>query len=147
MLTGCGGEAPAADACKPSVAMTGVPELPSDLPQVEGGTITKAKTNSNYTEVVTVFDDVLNQVYKEAEAAILANDFELLARDYEGFEAELFFARANEISGIARLGLGDCEGEVHLAVTYDPLQTAAGKKSVKETRKHIDDSEEAKNKT
>lgn len=61
--------------------------------------------------------------------------FDIINTDYEGFEAELYFAKGDSLAGIASMREGPCDGYVQLNVVYDPLETAAGREAVRKTRR------------
>ena len=68
-------------------------------------------------------------------ALIVTDECERLrALDFEGFEAELYFAKGNSLAGIAALREGPCDGYVKVSVVYDPLETAKGREAVRKTR-------------
>lgn len=72
----------------------------------------------------------------EAFRPVLADEgFDVVNSDFEGFEAELYFAKGNSLAGIVALREAACDGYVKVNVIYDPLETAAGRKAVKKTRR------------
>lgn len=71
----------------------------------------------------------------DAFRPVLAGEgFDVVNSDFEGFEAELYFAKGNSLAGIVSLREAVCDGYVKVNVIYDPLETAAGRKAVKKTR-------------
>lgn len=85
--------------------------------------------------VVGFSERSVEELFEEMRAELLDEGFDIINTDYEAFEAELFFAKGDSLAGIASLREGPCDGFVKVHVVYDPLETAAGRKAVRKTRR------------
>lgn len=77
----------------------------------------------------------VQQLFDDFRPEITDKSLDVINTDFEGFEAELYFAKGNSLAGIVSLREGPCDGYVKVSVIYDPLETAAGREAVRETRK------------
>ena len=137
LLSACSTEAegePFASCSMP--ASIGSPEgLPDDFPQLEGVDLTELKSKKQFV-ATEGFDRRSVEELFDAFRPVLADEgFDVVNSDFEGFEAELYFAKGNSLAGIASMREGPCDGYVKVNVVYDPLETAEGRKAVRKTRR------------
>lgn len=109
--------------------------LPADLPWPEGVELTEARSNKRFVALVGFGRGSVDYFFERGRIALEDNRFDIINTDYEGFEAELYFAKGNSLAGITSLREGPCDGHVRVNVVYDPLETAAGREAVRKTRK------------
>ena len=138
MLPGCANSdtpAPPAASCTlpPEVQVPG--GLPADLPWPEGVDLTEARSNKRFVALVGFGEGTVEDFFERARTALEENGFDIINTDYEGFEAELYFAKGSSLAGITSLREAPCDGHVKVNVVYDPLETAAGREAVRKTRK------------
>jgi hypothetical protein len=77
----------------------------------------------------------VEELFESSQPVLTDNGFDIINTDFEGFEAELYFAKARSLAGIVSLREGPCDGYVKVNVIYDPLETAAGREAVRKTRR------------
>lgn len=77
----------------------------------------------------------VEKLFETVRPLLVEKGFDVVNTDYEGFEAELYFAKGNDLAGIVALRESICDGYVKVNVLYDPLETAAGKEAVRRTRR------------
>ena len=138
MLSGCATpDTPAS----PAASCTLPPEIevpagiPADLPWPEGVDLTEARSNKRFVALVGFGEGSVDDFFEKARVALEENSFDIINTDFEGFEAELYFAKGNSLAGITSLREGPCDGHIKVNVVYDPLETAAGREAVRKTRK------------
>ena len=124
--------------CTPAPEMTDPPEVPADLPWPDGLTLTDVQARKKFVTVDGFRKATVEELFDETQAQVVAHDFDVINVDFEGFEAEVYFARATSIAGIARLREGPCDGYVSVSVLYDPLETRRGRDAVEKTRDLIE---------
>ena len=143
LLVGCalvsacasdGEVAPSAASCTLPPRIDRPDDLPADFPIPEEIELTGTKVKKKFVIVDGVAEITVKGLFDSTGEAITDHDFEIITTDYEGFEAEIYFARGTDIAGIARLREGPCDGYVSVNLLYDPLETERGKKAVKKTR-------------
>lgn len=123
-----------AASCKLPPAIDRPKDLSADVPIPDVIEITRTKIRKKFVIVDGFAKTTVKGLFDSAAETITEAKFDIINTDYEGFEAEIYFARAASIAGIARLREGPCDGYVSLNLLYDPLETEEGKKAVKKTR-------------
>ena len=124
-------EPAAACAPPPTIAL---PSLPSDFPTFDEVDPTRAEVKKKFIAVEGFTRRSVEELFKAARPELVGKGFDVINTDFEGFEAELYFAKGASLAGIVALREGPCDGYVKVNVIYDPLETAAGRKAVKKTR-------------
>lgn len=125
----------------PSAACTVPPEvefpdgIPADFPWPSEILLTEARSTKGFVALTGFGEGSVEDFFESARAELDAEDFDIINTDYEGFEAELYFAKGNSLAGITSLREGPCDGYVRVNVVYDPLETAEGREAVRKTRK------------
>ena len=123
-----------AAACSNPPAIEVPNNIPADFPWPEGVSVTQAELTKQFVTVKGFGDRSVEELFEITHAELDAKGFDIINTDYEGFEAELYFAKADSLAGIAALREGPCDGYVQVNVIYDPLDTEAGRKAVRQTR-------------
>ena len=108
---------------------------PHDLQEPEGLTVTAVKRSKGFVTVIGVADSTVEDIYGPSETALVDSGFTIINRDFEGFEAELFFAKGSDTAGAVRIRSGPCPDQVTLTYLYDPLESKAGKEALREARR------------
>ncbi len=121
--------------CKLPSAIAAPEHVPSDFPWPDDLLLTQAKVRKNFVSMEGFSERSVESLFKDARPGLIAKGFDVINTDFEGFEAELYFAKKSSLAGIVSLREGPCDGYVKVNVLYDPLETAAGRKAVKKTRK------------
>ena len=125
---------------RPAAACTMAPvvrpegRLPADFPVLAELRLTKQKVGRKFVVVEGYLRSSVEEVFETSRTVVLDQGFDIINTDFEGFEAEIYFARASSIAGIVRLREGPCRGHVSASILYDPLQTARGRNAVDRTR-------------
>ena len=135
--SGCSG-----DAGEPSpVAACALPDLiempaglPTDFPWPEEVSLTRAQLKKKFVALEGFSKLSVEELFESSKPSLTSNGFDIINTDYEGFEAELYFAKGESLAGIVSLREGPCDGYVKVNVIYDPLETAAGREAVQKTR-------------
>ena len=109
--------------------------IPDDFPWPDGVFVTQAEPKEKFVTLTGFSEQSVESLFETARAELVENDFDIINTDYEGFEAELYFAKGDSLAGIAALREGPCDGYVKVNVVYDPLETAAGREAVRKTRR------------
>ena len=109
--------------------------LPGDFPWPSGIALTEAHSTKEFVTLEGFADGTVDEFFERAETLLLDEGFDIVNTDYEGFEAELYFAKGDSLAGITSLREGPCDGYVKVNVVYDPLDTAAGREAVRKTRR------------
>lgn len=91
--------------------------------------------SKGFVTVVGVADMTVEEIYGPAEAELVDSGFTIINRDFEGFEAELFFAKGNDTAGAVRMRIGPCPDQVTLTYLYDPLESKKGRAALEKARK------------
>ena len=113
-----------------------VPEnVPTDFPWPEGVNVTHAELSKKFVTITGFGERSVEDLFESTQTKLSEHGFEIINTDYEGFEAELYFAKGNSLAGIAALREGPCDGYVRVNVVYDPLETSAGREAVRKTRR------------
>lgn len=113
-----------------------IPEdIPADFPWVDGVWVTQAELTKKFVTVSGFGEQSVEELFDVMRTELVDKKFDIINTDYEGFEAELYFAKGDSLAGIAALREGPCDGYVKVNVVYDPLETAAGREAVRRTRR------------
>ena len=110
-------------------------DLPNDFPWPDDISLTKAQLNKQFVMLDGFSERTVEELFDSVRPDVIAEGFDIVNTDFEGFEAEIYFAKKNSLAGIASLREGPCDGYVKVNVIYDPLETAAGREAVRKTRK------------
>jgi hypothetical protein len=136
-VSGCSAEArndgPVAS-CTPPASIPTPADVPSDFPWPEDVSLTKAQLKKEFVMLEGFSERSVDELFAGMRPDVIAEGFDIINTDYEGFEAEIYFAKENSLAGIASLREGPCDGYVKVNVIYDPLETTEGRKSVRKTR-------------
>jgi hypothetical protein len=108
---------------------------PKDLKLPDGLYVTVVERSKGFVTVIGVADMTVEEIYAPSETALVDSGFEIINRDFEGFEAELFFAKSNDTAGAVRIRIGPCPDQVTLTYLYDPLESKAGRDALEKARK------------
>jgi hypothetical protein len=111
------------------------PALPDDFPDLEGVSVTEAKAKKEFIATEGFSRRSVEELFEGARPVLAGNGFDVVNSDYEGFEAELYFAKGDSLAGIVALREAVCDGYVKVNVMYDPLDTEAGRRAVRKTRR------------
>ena len=137
VLSGCaeGSNGSPTASCSLPAAVQIPAGIPEDFPWPDGVDLTEARSNRRFVALVGFGKGSVEDYFESALIALTDKDFDIINTDFEGFEAELYFAKGNSLAGITSLREGPCDGHVKVNVVYDPLETAAGREAVRKTRK------------
>ena len=108
--------------------------LPDDFPWPDDVVLSEAQLKKKFVALEGSSELTVEELFESAKPSLRENGFDIINTDYEGFEAELYFAKGDSLAGIVSLREGPCDGYVKVNVIYDPLETAAGRKAVRKTR-------------
>lgn len=131
----------AAETDAPAAACTLPPEvtipdgIPADFPWPPDVALTEAHSTKQFITLEGFGEGTVDDFFESAQDELNDNGFDIVNTDYEGFEAELYFAKGDGLAGIAALREAPCDGYVRVNVVYDPLDTAAGREAVRKTRR------------
>jgi hypothetical protein len=117
-------------------------DLPEQLPLTDDLEVVRARVKRDFLVVEAVQTTSVRELYESLRRAVAAQGYETIGTDFEGFEAEIFFARKTASAGALRLREGPCRGQVTVSLLYDPLDTKAGRRVLTKTRERIRDSQE-----
>jgi hypothetical protein len=109
--------------------------IPSDFPWADEVGITQAQLTKKFVSITGFGEPTVEELYEAMGAELADKGFDIINTDFEGFEAELYFAKGNSLAGIAAIREAPCDGYVKMNVVYDPLETAAGREAVRKTRR------------
>ena len=110
-------------------------DIPSDFPWPDGVPVTQAELTKKFVTISGFGEQSVEELFEIMQTELGTKKFDIINTDYEGFEAELYFAKGDSLAGIAALREGPCDGYVKVNVVYDPLETAAGREAVRKTRR------------
>lgn len=125
---------------QPSATCTVPPEvefpdgIPTDFPWPREISLTEARSTKGFVALTGFGEGSVEEFFESARGELDSKEFDIINTDYEGFEAELYFAKGNSLAGITSLREGPCDGYVRVNVVYDPLETAEGREAVRKTR-------------
>ena len=117
-------------------------DLPKQLPLTDDLEIVRARVKKDFLVVEAVQNTSVRALYDDLRRAVADQGFETIGTDFEGFEAEIFFAQKTAPAGALRLREGPCRGQVTAFLLYDPLDTKAGRRILTRTRERIRDAQE-----
>jgi hypothetical protein len=109
--------------------------LPSDFPQVDGVELTEFQLKKKFVATEGYDRRSVEELFEATRPVLIDEGFDVINSDYEGFEAELYFAKGDSLAGIVALREAPCDGYVKVNVIYDPLETEAGREAVRKTRR------------
>ena len=138
LLAACSDDDPdvrPAAACKVPSEIEIPKGIPGDFPWPDGAFVTQAEPTKKFVTLTGFSERSVEALFETSREALVQNEFDIINTDYEGFEAELYFAKGDSLAGIAALREGPCDGYVKVNVVYDPLETAAGREAVRNTRR------------
>ncbi|HWC15140.1 MAG TPA: hypothetical protein VG929_11210 [Actinomycetota bacterium] len=92
--------------------------LPRDVPLDDYGDVVALDVDGGFVTARVVTEQPITVVDPPLQRALLDADYEILAHDNEGFEAEIFFARGSETVGTILMREGPCPGQVSLRLRY-----------------------------
>lgn len=98
-------------------------------------TLTELQVKKKFVASEGYDERSVEELFDAVRPVLIDNGFDVINSDYEGFEAELYFAKGDGLAGIVALREAVCDGWVKVNVIYDPLETEAGKKAVRKTRR------------
>jgi hypothetical protein len=134
----CSAEAPETRptaACKLPPEIEIPKDIPADFPWPDGVFVAQAEKSKQFVSIGGYGEQTVEELFEVMRDELSDKEFDLINTDYEGFEAELYFAKGDSLAGIAALREGPCDGYVKVNVVYDPLETAAGREAVRKTRR------------
>ena len=109
--------------------------IPPDFPWPPDVFVTQAEPTEKFVAITGFGQQTVEELFETTRAELTDKDFDIINTDFEGFEAELYFAKGDSLAGIASLREGPCDGYVKVSVVYDPLETEAGRAAVRKTRR------------
>ena len=110
-------------------------EIPADFPWLGDVMVTQAELTKKFVTVTGFGRQSVQELFDTTQAELTDKGFDIINTDFEGFEAELYFAKGDSLAGIASMREGPCDGYVKVSVVYDPLETEAGREAVRRTRR------------
>ena len=134
----CSAEAPEtrpASACKLPPEIEIPKGIPEDFPWPDDVFVAQAEKSKQFVSIGGFGEQTVEELFEVMQEELNEKEFDLINTDFEGFEAELYFAKGDSLAGIAALREGPCDGYVKVNVVYDPLETAAGREAVRKTRR------------
>lgn len=117
----CGsGDEPAAapTPCPTPVPIADSRLLPEDVPLAEHGIVTEIEVEGGYVGATAVSEMQVVELYPPLARALLDGGYDIVSSDNEGFEAEIFFARGEDVTGAYRLREGPCPDQVTIKLLY-----------------------------
>ena len=97
--------------------------------------LTSAQLDKKFIAIEGFSERSVEELFADVQPDLIEKGFDIINTDFEGFEAELYIAKAESLAGIVALREGPCDGYVKVNVLYDPLETAEGRKAVRKTRR------------
>ena len=92
--------------------------LPKELRLTEYGVLAETKVNEGFLSARIVSETKIVELYPPIARSLVANGFEILSGDNEGFEAEIFFKRTKiETGSIYMRESATCTDQVTLTLT------------------------------
>ena len=137
MFGGCSaetGDGEPVSACSPPPEIRIPEDLPDDFPWPDDISLTQAQLKKKYVMLEGFSKRSVEELFATVQPQVRAEGFDIINTDYEGFEAEIYFAKEDSLAGIASMREGPCDGYVKVNVIYDPLETKAGRKAIRKTR-------------
>ncbi|MGH2825911.1 MAG: hypothetical protein ACRDKF_02940 [Actinomycetota bacterium] len=112
-------------------------ELPADFPVSRRLELTHFKERRGFLSARGLETRSVEELYKELRVTVPRLGYDVIGNDYEGFEAEIFFARERKSQGVVSMREGPCRGLVTVSVLYDPVDTDEGRDMLHKTRKRL----------
>ena len=135
-LAACSGGDGGTGATDPEVCSTDNPvdesdleRLPKGLPLDEWGAVLKVQNREGYVGAEVISETSIVELYPEISRAVRAGGYETISGENEGFEAELFFQKGQNI-GSFLLRKGPCEGQVTVKLIYGSTPAAKASPSM-----------------
>ena len=134
----CSGDA---EKVRPTAACSLPPEIefpggvPDDFPWADEVWVSQVESKKKFVAISGYSEESVEALFDIMRRELGAQGFDIINTDYEGFEAELYFAKGDSLAGIAALRESACDGYVKVNVIYDPLDTEAGREAVRRTRR------------
>jgi hypothetical protein len=91
--------------------------LPEALELHKSGTVTKVTTAPRYVSAEAVAEGTLDRLYEGFPGTLSGAGYAVVAKEYEGIEADYFFSGPRGESGSVKLIEGPCEGQVTIQLT------------------------------
>lgn len=110
-------------------------DIPADFPWPPDVSVTQAEPTKKFVAITGFGEQSVEELFEAMHAELIEKDFDVINTDFEGFEAELYFAKGDSLAGIASLREAVCDGYTKINVIYDPLETEAGREAVRKTRR------------
>ena len=129
------GDESAAPTCTVPAPIEVRSDIPSDFPWPPEVSVTEARSEKGFVSLEGFTTRSVEDLFESARPVLIEHGFDVINTDFEGFEAELYFAKSDSLAGIVSLREGPCDGYVKVNVLYDPLETEAGRNAVRKTRK------------
>lgn len=128
LVVGCGGGdrtgGTAACADPVPVDRKRLAALPSGLDLRRSGTVTGVTTGpGGYVSATAVAESSVDEIMADFPKVLSAGGFDVVADEYEGIEADLFFVRQTTTTGSVKFTEGPCEGQVTIRLTVSKLAT------------------------
>lgn len=92
--------------------------MPRDIPLDDYGDVVDVDVDEGFLTARVITEEPITVVDPPLQRALLAANYEILAHDNEGFEAEIFFARGGDTVGTILMREGPCPGQVTLRLRY-----------------------------
>jgi hypothetical protein len=100
--------------------------LPEDLDLGGYGVLADTRTVGGFLSARIVSETKIVELYPPIARSLLDNGYEILSGDNEGFEAEIFFDKGQEVTGNLYMREGPCEGQVTITLTYGLAKRGQG---------------------
>jgi len=92
--------------------------LPTDVPFADFGEVVEIAEDDDFVNARAYSDGLIVEMDPQMQRELIAEKYQIVGHDNEGFEAEIFFARGSETVGTIQMRDGPCEGIVTLLLTY-----------------------------
>lgn len=138
LLSACSAEAEGEEpvaSCSLPPSIGSPSDLPADFPAIEGVSLTEVELKKKFVATEGYDRRSVEELFDAARPVLEEHGFDVVNSDFEGFEAELYFAKGDSLAGIVALREAVCDGYVKVNVIYDPLETEAARKAVRKTRR------------
>lgn len=121
-LTACSGSSdtraePSPTPCPDSTPIGDLSLLPKDIPFTDFGEVVDAKVAKGFLLVEMRSAQLVIEADPPLQRALLAAGYEILSHENEGSDAEIFFARGQEVVGTFTLR-NLCAGQISIRLVY-----------------------------
>ena len=121
-LVGCSGSSdkrakPTATPCSDVTPIDDLSLLPADIPLTDFGDVIAASVKKGFLVVELRSDQLVIEADPPIQRELLAAGYEVLSHDNEGFEAEIFFARGQDVVGTFTLR-NLCTEQIQIRLLY-----------------------------